>query len=233
MGKPPQHSIETILAAAAESHAYDQAATKLQLKRKTLHTRLTRLGIRSQFRALIKSKKYNGELPPKGSSGTYRLYLVGTGRSYFGSSTDLCLRMRDHLSRLRRGRHDVPELQNDYNAFGLSALRFEVLEFLPAIQLKNRENVLIRANWADAYNKNSAIHDDIAKKRIYLKRKEAAYRRHPPRKSDVPGIYFNRFSGTWKVWPIDPVTKARVPIGYAKTISEAKQMLRLWEQATR
>lgn len=54
--------------------------------------------------------------PEKGSVSIYGLQLISTGKLYVGYTHDLRFRLKEHLSRLRAGRHANRALQADFDA---------------------------------------------------------------------------------------------------------------------
>lgn len=58
-------------------------------------------------------------------------------RFYIGSAVDFTRRMSIHTSGLRRNKHHSRTLQRHYNKYGMSDLRFEILELVP-----HREDLL-------------------------------------------------------------------------------------------
>lgn len=61
------------------------------------------------------------------------IYAIERGeRAYVGSTAyELSIRIEDHLSRLRLGKHYSPKLQADFNEHGESAFAHRVLEAVP------------------------------------------------------------------------------------------------------
>ena len=64
----------------------------------------------------------------EGKAGVYRFLNVTTKQSYIGSTGNLRLRRRTHLSLLRNNKHYNTALQNAFNEHGEGAFVFEVLE---------------------------------------------------------------------------------------------------------
>ena len=61
-------------------------------------------------------------------TGVYRITCSENGRIYIGSSKDIMRRWRNHKSDLRHGQHHSPDLQRDFNQYGLTAFKFEILK---------------------------------------------------------------------------------------------------------
>lgn len=67
-------------------------------------------------------------MPPKGTSGVYRITNTVTGDSYIGSSNDIRRRWTEHCHRLTRGTHDNSYLQRAIVKYGSAAFTIAVLE---------------------------------------------------------------------------------------------------------
>lgn len=74
---------------------------------------------------------------PSGVCGIYG--IVGVGRIYIGSSTNVKKRHANHVSQLRRGVHHNHHLQNAWNKYGKDAFEFVVLEECEVERLIERE----------------------------------------------------------------------------------------------
>ncbi len=81
--------------------------------------------------------------------GVNRWQNTVTGKSYVGSSSDIPARKRQHLSRLRRGKHHSIKLQRSWNKHGAVAFKFEVLANCLEEDLLRQEQTAIDA--FDAY----------------------------------------------------------------------------------
>lgn len=82
-------------------------------------------------------------LIPECGSGTGIYCITNTKRSperkYVGSSKSLRKRIAQHFARLRRGAHDNPMLQTDWNKYGDEAFTVEILEHCSPEALIERE----------------------------------------------------------------------------------------------
>jgi len=58
-------------------------------------------------------------------AGIYRISFVGTQYYYWGKSNDLGRRKTTHLSKLRKGDHSNPFMQDVFNKYGEQAFTFE------------------------------------------------------------------------------------------------------------
>lgn len=63
-------------------------------------------------------------------SGIYAIVNKENGMKYIGRAIDIHRRWKTHKHKLEKGIHENKSLQTDVNYFGLSAFKFEVLEFL-------------------------------------------------------------------------------------------------------
>ena len=64
------------------------------------------------------------------SSGIYEIRNRGNGKCYVGSAVNIIRRWRDHLTRLRCGRHGNQHLQRAFDKYGEPAFGFSVLEHI-------------------------------------------------------------------------------------------------------
>lgn len=76
-------------------------------------------------------------------SGIYAIRHIVSGRQYIGSSGHIRQRHQHHWSRLRKGRHHSPALQNYWNKYGPDAFEFLILEECPPKHLEEREQFYI------------------------------------------------------------------------------------------
>jgi group I intron endonuclease len=78
--------------------------------------------------------------------GIYRIFLIGTDRSYVGQAKNIDHRWYDHKRTLLKGTHHAKKLQRAWNKYGEENFKFEVLEVCPcdAYLLLNREQ-----HWMD------------------------------------------------------------------------------------
>jgi len=82
--------------------------------------------------------------------GVYRIWCVGSGRSYVGSSTtDIGTRLRTHFYGLRRGSHHSVLMQEDWGRYGGDSFRWEVLKECSAGECAGGERAMI-----ERYNAN-------------------------------------------------------------------------------
>ena len=94
---------------------------------------------------------YNGHA---NEGGIYRITNQINGRFYIGSTCQFKVRWSDHRSRLLRGTHGNPFLQNDFNKCGADAFIVEVLAIIPDRDLRYKaEGELIRQHFGEGcYN---------------------------------------------------------------------------------
>ncbi|SRR6266566_2727314 len=77
------------------------------------------------------------DIPP--ASGIYRITCIVTKKIYIGSAVSLRRRWKEHRGELRHDRHGNPYLQSAWNKHGEDTFTFEVLEFVLAPLLLERE----------------------------------------------------------------------------------------------
>lgn len=83
-------------------------------------------------------------------STVYRIVCFRNGRVYVGITLDFDKRRSQHLSALRKGKHNF-EIQKDYNEFGEGAFFFETLE--TDIAMRKRDEC--EQKWMDFYRSYS------------------------------------------------------------------------------
>jgi hypothetical protein len=76
---------------------------------------------------LERKKQYRQNLP----SMIYEIHNTITKQIYVGQTSQGRQRWNDHKSRLRKGIHETPRLQKDWDKWGKDAFRFNVVEELP------------------------------------------------------------------------------------------------------
>jgi group I intron endonuclease len=78
------------------------------------------------------------------NSGVYKIHsLVYPDRCYVGSTIDLVRRWKQHLTYLRIGKHYNRKLQNHFNKYGESDLRFEIIKYCNSEDLLRYEQSLL------------------------------------------------------------------------------------------
>ena len=60
--------------------------------------------------------------------GIYKIESTYNGKIYIGCSTNIQIRWRNHKSLLKRNKHQNQHLQNHYNKYGISDLKFDIIE---------------------------------------------------------------------------------------------------------
>ena len=73
------------------------------------------------------SRKYHKNLP----AGVYKITNTINGKIYVGESTGYPTRFNKHKNRLKRGVHENPGLQTDYDQHSLDVFDFQVIEEHP------------------------------------------------------------------------------------------------------
>lgn len=80
------------------------------------------------------------------TGGVYWIYQPAQDRAvYVGSSQNIERRMREHVSRLKNGKHCNPHLQAAWNKYGADAFQFLPLEECTIEQLAEREEFWMMA----------------------------------------------------------------------------------------
>lgn len=64
-------------------------------------------------------------------SGIYLIICHTNGVVYVGESSDMCVRLKDHKNRLRRGASDNPRLQRAWDKYGEGAFEFSLFYKMP------------------------------------------------------------------------------------------------------
>lgn len=64
------------------------------------------------------------------NQGVYKIENTETGKVYVGSSTNLTARLKYHLWKLRKGKHNNHYLQKSYNKHGEPAFEFSIIEYI-------------------------------------------------------------------------------------------------------
>lgn len=78
--------------------------------------------------------------------GIYRITNTVSGKVYIGSSTDLAKRKSSHFAELQRGVHGNRHLLHASQKYGVSVLRWDILEHTTKDELLVREQY-----WMDTY----------------------------------------------------------------------------------
>jgi group I intron endonuclease len=109
--------------------------------------------------------------------GIYRIYFIGSNKSYIGLSKGFKGRRVQHLRELRKGTHFNIYLQRAFNKYGENNFRIELIEECYKTELTQKEKhyIEIYDSFKNGYNlttggENCNISDDV-KKRISEKHK--------------------------------------------------------------
>jgi group I intron endonuclease len=89
------------------------------------------------------------------NSGIYKITCLKNGRFYVGSTVNLKERWQTHRSRLRKGNHENPYLQNTWNKYGEASFVFQIIENVEESLLFDVEQSYLDA--LDACNKGFNI----------------------------------------------------------------------------
>jgi group I intron endonuclease len=85
-----------------------------------------------EIRLLLEFKEENrmnltqNEIDIKGM-GIYKITNTVNNKVYVGSSVKMKRRLSEHCNKLRKGKHDNPTLQRDWNAYGEDSFKFEAI----------------------------------------------------------------------------------------------------------
>lgn len=84
---------------------------------------------------------------PKGKKlcGIYCIENLLDGKCYYGQSSDIRRRFRDHLKHLVKGVHDNSRLQHAFNKYGSEAFEMRIIQLLPIADLNGAEQALLDA----------------------------------------------------------------------------------------
>lgn len=65
----------------------------------------------------------------KNVSAIYRIVCIHNNRRYIGSTSDVCMRRSSHFVKLRKNKHPLKKLQDDYNQYGESNFAFSIIKY--------------------------------------------------------------------------------------------------------
>lgn len=72
--------------------------------------------------------KYTPSTPQPRLCAVYAIQNIANGMTYIGSTVHIYRRWRDHRSKLKNGMHENPNLQKEYDTFGVDNFTYEILE---------------------------------------------------------------------------------------------------------
>ena len=104
-------------------------------------------------------------------SGVYRFLNKNTGKSYIGSTYNIYIRLKDHISMLNRNKHHSIKLQRAWNKYGEENFEFEVLEFVENESFL----IMIEQHWIgelDSYKNGYNVNPTAGKTRLNAKLSE-------------------------------------------------------------
>lgn len=64
-----------------------------------------------------------------GKAGIYIITCTRNGKVYIGQSTNVVVRLKDHIRRFKKGNHDNSKMQNAWNKYGASSFISDVIEW--------------------------------------------------------------------------------------------------------
>ena len=85
-------------------------------------------------------------------TGIYTITNTLTKHIYVGAASNVTKRLNDHLSTLRKNKHDNDYLQNSFNKYGEEAFLFELLEECEKEYMYSQENYW--CNLLNSHNKS-------------------------------------------------------------------------------
>lgn len=103
-------------------------------------------------------------------SCVYEIVNIKTGKKYFGSTVNYERRAFRHKNELRNGIHPNRWLQSDFNKYGESAFRFNILEKGKPSKIKYIEQDYINQNPFNNYNMRSAVESEKFKDTEFIEK---------------------------------------------------------------
>lgn len=86
-------------------------------------------------------------------SGVYTLTCIVNKKVYVGCTTDLKQRESAHFSELKCNKHNIKDLQDDYNKYGKGAFKYEILIKCKKRFLRSEENY-----WCNMLDSHNPLH---------------------------------------------------------------------------
>jgi group I intron endonuclease len=126
------------------------------------------------------AKRQKIKYPLKEERAIYKITCNANGKVYIGASWYVGPRINIHKNSLLRGKHYNLELQNDYNKYGLSSFKYEVVEYLGnGYDLQERERYYIElykaTNKENGYNCNFSDLRSAINKQWQCKKSQSLY----------------------------------------------------------
>lgn len=94
----------------------------------------------------------------------YEILCIKNNKRYIGQTSNFKARVKNHKRELRENRHGNKYLQADYNKYGLSYFKFNILEYSDDINFLKRETFYMNkyggTNSDNIYNVRGNFHDD-------------------------------------------------------------------------
>lgn len=111
--------------------------------------------------------------------GIYKITNIKNNKVYIGSSKNIEIRFKAHLSRLNGNYHINKHLQSAYNKYGNKNFKFEVIKLVPLSILRRAEDYFIRKynslNPKFGYNKTIVISNKYDNSEELIKNKSKIY----------------------------------------------------------
>jgi hypothetical protein len=149
-------------------------------------------------------------------------------KKYYGSTLNLKKRLHYHFSALITNKHQ-PKLQNDFNEYGASSLKYEIIKEVPIKYLLIEEKKLIENN--NCYNEKLPFNTPIE----HLKHLENGKKRQLDKTRNLPRFKSKYKYVVWfwpaQLWKAQPSIRTdygkikQVAAGYSKTEEGAKKLI--------
>ena len=77
-------------------------------------------------------------MSPRQLPGVYSILCLANNKRYYGESKNVSQRISQHKSKLKRNIHEIPELQRDFNIYGLDSFEFSCVYISKDFTLEQR-----------------------------------------------------------------------------------------------
>lgn len=85
-------------------------------------------------------------------AGIYHILCKPTQWSYIGQSTNIAQRIAQHVGQLRRDRHPIQRMQQDWNTYGEEAFRWGILAMVQGEEERKAQENSWLMKMPDLYN---------------------------------------------------------------------------------
>jgi len=87
----------------------------------------------------------------------YQIVNLVNGKRYIGSAIDFRARKRNHISQLRRGKHNNKHLESSWNKYGFESFIFEIIDTVP-----HKSELIYREQyWIDKYDFDKELYNSL------------------------------------------------------------------------